>query len=341
MPTALKALWRWHGPVFGVGALCVLANGRGLGPLWYTGVVLLVVGGLMRWTLGRSQRPRGERPAVPVGVPVTGRWMVLNGPATKVPSHVHSHAQTYAVDLKHDPAPAQDGADVPAPPPFNWLVPFGRRPRHYSSFGAPVLAVADGVVVTTASKQRDHLSRTSLPGLAYLYLEGFVRTLGRPRHLLGNHVVMDLGDGVYAVYAHLRRGSLRVAAGDRVAVGQEIATCGNSGNSSEPHLHFQLMDGSDVMTARGLPFAWRYLDDDGRRRTGVPEDFAHVVADRDGHLADPDGRVTGPEGRVAGPEGRVAGPVGRVADRDGRVASGRDEPEPGGGAVQGRDIRTR
>ncbi|MFE1402164.1 M23 family metallopeptidase [Streptomyces sp. NPDC058770] len=284
----LTRLWTWHGPVFGAGALCVLVNRQGLGLLWYIGVALLVVGGLMRWTLGRSQRPRRERPAVSVGVPVAGRWMVLNGPATKVPSHVHSHAQTYAVDLKHDPPASRDGVEAPSPPAFNWFVPFGRRPRRYPSFGAPVLAVADGVVVTTVSGRRDHLSRTSLPGFLYLYLEGFVRTLGRPRHLLGNHMVLDLG-GVYAVYAHLRRGSLRVTAGDRVTAGQEIAECGNSGNSSEPHLHFQLMDGPDIMTAHGLPFAWRYLDDDGTRRTGIPEDFAHVFADRDEAGADETG----------------------------------------------------
>ncbi|MER7053982.1 aldo/keto reductase [Streptomyces sp. NPDC000351] len=59
--------------------------------------------------------------------------------------------------------------------------------------------------------------------------------------------------------------------------GQEIAECGNSGNSSEPHLHFQLMDGPDVMTARGVPFAWRYRDDDGVEHVGVPEDTRHCV----------------------------------------------------------------
>ncbi|MFF9351605.1 M23 family metallopeptidase [Streptomyces sp. NPDC014734] len=255
-------------------------NGKGLGPLWYSGVALLAVGGLMRWTLVRRQRPPRERSPVPVGMPVAGRWMVLNGPATKVPSHVHSLAQTYAVDLKLDPSPSAAGADAAGAPPFGWFLPFGRSPRRYPSFGVPLRAVADGVVVATASGQRDHLSRTSLPGLAYLYLEGFVRSLGLTRHLLGNYIVLDLGNGVYAVCAHLRRGSLRVAVGDRVTAGQEIAECGNSGNSSEPHLHFQLMDGPDVMTARGLPFAWDYLDDDGVRRTGVPEDFAHVVTDR-------------------------------------------------------------
>ena len=71
--------------------------------------------------------------------------------------------------------------------------------------------------------------------------------------MLGNHVVLDLGGGVYAALAHLRRGSLRVRPGDRVAPGQQLAECGNSGNSTEPHLHFQLMDHPSVLLAAGLP----------------------------------------------------------------------------------------
>lgn len=274
----LSGLWKRHGLIFGAGVLCILVNKQGLGPLWYTGVALLAIGGLMRWILARRQRPSRERlpVPVPVQVPVAGRWMALNGPGTKVPSHVHSHAQTYAIDLKCDPL--QDEADSPAAPPFRRLWPFGRRPRLYPSFGMPVLAPADGVVVATASRQRDHLSRMSLPGFAYLFVEGFIRSLGRPCHLWGNYILLDLGKGVYAGHAHLRRGSLRVAVGDRVTAGQQMAECGNSGNSSEPHLHFQLMDGPDVMTAHGLPFEWRYRDDDGMEQTGVPEDFAHVQA---------------------------------------------------------------
>jgi hypothetical protein len=59
---------------------------------------------------------------------------------------------------------------------------------------------------------------------------------------------------------------------------QPLAECGNSGNSSVPHLHYQLMDGPDVLTARGLPFSWEYTDDDGRRHSGVPENLTHLTA---------------------------------------------------------------
>ena len=187
--------------------------------------------------------------------------MARNGPAGKVPSHTHLLAQTYAIDL----------ARRPAPKPV-WLWPVARRPQSYPSFGELLPAPAAGRVVLATDGQRDHLTRTSLAGLFYVLAEGFVRSLGLPRHLLGNHVVLDLGNEVYAVFAHLRRHSLRVAVGDRVIAGQPLAECGNSGNSSEPHLHFQLMDSPDFMSARGLRFTWQYRDDHGHERSGVPAD---------------------------------------------------------------------
>jgi len=55
-----------------------------------------------------------------------------------------------------------------------------------------------------------------------------------------------------------------------VRAGQQLGECGNSGNSSDPHVHFQLMDGTDITTAHGLPFEWEYFSDDGAPRRGVP-----------------------------------------------------------------------
>ncbi|WP_077800845.1 M23 family metallopeptidase [Streptomyces sp. JHA26] len=204
----------------------------------------------------RSARRRiDKQPPAPVEVapPVTGRWSALNSPADKVPSHgTHHLAQTYAIDIAAEPA---DGPSRPAPV---WFWPVAHRNEAYPAFGASLHAVADATVVHAEDGQRDHLSRSSLLGVLYFWLiEGVCRMLGGSRRIVGNHVVLDLGGGTYALYAHVRRGSLEVRAGDRVVAGQVLGRCGNSGNSTQPHVHFQLMDGPDVDTARGVPFSWR------------------------------------------------------------------------------------
>ncbi|MEV5803695.1 M23 family metallopeptidase [Streptomyces parvulus] len=218
-------------------------------PLVLAYVLITVVN---RWGGGAPDAPGTGREPVEVGPPVSGRWSALNSPADRTPSHgVHAYGQTFAIDLVAEPGPG-------ARPGFRVLWPLTRRNRDFPAFGAPLLAVADATVVRARDTQRDHLSRTSLPALLYLMvLEGSVRELAGVRRVIGNHVVLDLGDGTHALYAHVRRGSLAVREGDRVAAGQVLAHCGNSGNSTEPHVHFQLMDGPDPDTARGVPFTWR------------------------------------------------------------------------------------
>ncbi|MFE3739680.1 M23 family metallopeptidase [Streptomyces sp. NPDC059096] len=235
---------------------------------WWTwlpagiGVALLI-------RMGRTARAEHavRPPAVEVDAPVRGRWSAVNSPADKVPSHgTYGYGQAYAIDIVADPAPgrepdpAQDPGSAPpsARPAFAWLWPIARRNRDFPAFGAPLLAVADATVVRASDVQRDHLSRNSLPALVYLMLfESAVREMTGAHRITGNQVVLDLGNGTYAMYAHLQRGSLRVRAGDRVTAGQVLGRCGNSGNSSEPHLHFQLMDHPDLNVARGVPFRWR------------------------------------------------------------------------------------
>lgn len=67
----------------------------------------------------------------------------------------------------------------------------------------------------------------------------------------GNHVIIDIGDGRYAFYAHLKPGSPKARNGERVRRGQ----VGNSGNSTEPHLHFHLSDGNSPLGSEGVPYA--------------------------------------------------------------------------------------
>ncbi|KQX37582.1 M23 family metallopeptidase [Streptomyces anulatus] len=232
------------------------------GPGWATtvlpaSVVLVLMAATMTLQV-RAAAPRGEpRPPVEVDPPVTGRWTALNSPADKVPSHgTHVYGQTYAIDIVAEPETEEGGAT--ARPPFRLLWPVVRRNRDFPAFGAPLLAVADATVVRASDGQRDHLSRNSLPALAYLMLiEANVRSILGAHRIIGNHVILDLGEGTFAVYAHVQRGSLRVKAGDTVRAGQRLGRVGNSGNTTEPHLHFHLMDGPDPDSARGVPFTWR------------------------------------------------------------------------------------
>ena len=78
--------------------------------------------------------------------------------------------------------------------------------------------------------------------------------------IAGNHVIVDLGGGHFALWAHLRPGSLRVKVGDHVKRGQVLGLVGNSGNSSEPHLHFQVMDGPSSLGSEGVPYAFDAFD---------------------------------------------------------------------------------
>ncbi|MFE1249653.1 peptidoglycan DD-metalloendopeptidase family protein [Streptomyces sp. NPDC058741] len=230
------------------------AVGRDLLPLVPAAVVTVT----SRWR-GAPDSPRVAPEPLAVAAPVTGRWSALNSPADRTPSHgIHAHGQTCAIDVLAEPGPG-------ARPGFGRVGPIARPPRDFPSFGAPVLSAADATVVRAADERRDHLSRHSPPGLVHLMpVEGVVRELTGTGRILGNHGVLDLGNGTYAAYAHLRRGSLTVREGDRVRAGRPIARCGDSGNSTEPRLHFQLMDAPDPDAARGVPFTWNGI--------GVPRD---------------------------------------------------------------------
>ena len=115
--------------------------------------------------------------------------------------------------------------------------------HNYTCYGADVLAVADGTVFETLNDLEDQKPGT-LPDPKTITLQ----------NVDGNHVVLDLSGGVFAFYAHLQKGSVRVKAGDRVKRGQLLGKLGNTGNTSAPHLHFHLMDGPSVLGSNGIPY---------------------------------------------------------------------------------------
>ncbi|PCR90451.1 M23 family metallopeptidase [Natrinema ejinorense] len=168
-------------------------------------------------------------------LPVEGEWTVVNGGPTRDTSHSWGIlAQRYAYDLvvTDDDGRSYEGS--------------GDRPAEYHCFGEPIVAPADGVVVAASDGHRD-----------YHRAGGWLDP--RQRDLRGNFLTIEHATGEYSVLAHLRNGSLEVSKGDRVERGERVARCGNSGNSSEPHLHFQLQDRPSFFRSMGLPIHFSNL----------------------------------------------------------------------------------
>jgi murein DD-endopeptidase MepM/ murein hydrolase activator NlpD len=128
----------------------------------------------------------------------------------------------------------------------------------YYAYGQPVLAAADGQIVAVLDGEAEDatlLQRAGEPLEAYVQriVERQNQQLTRgARGIIGNHVVIRHGDE-YSFYAHLKPGSVRVKVEDTVTRGQQIGSVGSSGSSTEPHLHFHVCDGPDVMACAGIP----------------------------------------------------------------------------------------
>ena len=120
----------------------------------------------------------------------------------------------------------------------------GTRNEQYFAYGAEVIAAANGTVVSI----RDDMPDVT-PNQALFAVQ-------QPGDYIGNHVIVQLRPDVWAVYAHLQPGSIAVGVGAEVTTGQLLGRVGNSGNSTAPHLHFQLSDGPDPLTSTSLPFVF-------------------------------------------------------------------------------------
>jgi hypothetical protein len=134
----------------------------------------------------------------------------------------------------------------------------------YADYDADVLAVADGTVVTMQDTLDDQ-APGKLPDVNTMTLA----------NVDGNQVVLDLGGGVYAFYAHLRKKSIPVTVGQHVKRGQLLGKLGNSGNTTAPHLHFHLMEGVSVLGSNGIP----YVIDNFALAGKIPADKDPAIAD--------------------------------------------------------------
>jgi len=192
--------------------------------------VLQIGGNFVPYLRYRGRLPGHDRhvPDTAVTAPLDGEWTVVNGGVTRDTSHSWGLvAQRYAYDFvvtEDGDTHAGDGGDL----------------HDYYAFGKPVRAPADGTVVKTLDRLRDYPN------------PGGGRAEWRTWQITGNYVVIEHDEDEYSMLAHLQEDSVSVEPGDEVERGDVVGRCGNSGNSSEPHLHFQLMDRSGFWTVASL-----------------------------------------------------------------------------------------
>jgi N-acyl-D-aspartate/D-glutamate deacylase len=198
--------------------------------------------------LGERQTPitttaasvRVASPVQPIGPPLRGGgWLAGNGPANGsghrravLPVDGAARiAQRFAIDwVQLGPGHATFSGD----PKDN---------RNYFAYGEEILAVAAGIV----SDVKDGLPE-NVPGITSRAIPITLDTAG------GNYITVDLGHGRYAFYAHAQPGSIRVRVGQKVRRGQVLGLVGNSGNSTEPHLHFHVADAISPLGSEGIPY---------------------------------------------------------------------------------------
>jgi hypothetical protein len=189
-------------------------------------------------------------PADPLVVdsPLTGEWaMLAGGRSALISHHYRTPIVSNAVDFVRldEEGRGHDGDR--------------KREQAWYGFGEPVLSPADGTVVSVADVHTD---------------EPVGNTGQKPSY--GNHILIDIGSGRYAVLGHLQQGSARVSEGERVRLGQQIAAVGDSGDSLVPHLHFQVQDSPDFgEQVRTVPIVFRnvVLIRGGRESTSAEADL--------------------------------------------------------------------
>ena len=165
-------------------------------------------------------------------LPFEGKWTVFNGGIGKELSHSWGIIpQRYAYDfiIMDDNGKSLEGDN--------------KKLKSYFCYGKNIISPADGTVVKISNNHKD-----SRVNGKKVYCDTW--------DIRGNFIVINHAKNEYSVCAHLIPGSIAVRKGDKVKQGDVIGKCGNSGNTSEPHLHFQLQSGKSFFASVGLPISF-------------------------------------------------------------------------------------
>ena len=169
-------------------------------------------------------KPAPEKHETQLSLPFKGSWLVFWGGDTRELNHHHDEPnQRFALDLL---GVGEDGKTQQGD---------GTRNEDFYAFGRELSAPAEGTVIEVIDGVRDNN-----PGSM------------NPYSALGNCVVIQHREGEVSVLAHLKQGSIVVKVNDNVKRGQLLGKCGNSGNSSEPHLHYHLQNAAVLQDGLGI-----------------------------------------------------------------------------------------
>jgi murein DD-endopeptidase MepM/ murein hydrolase activator NlpD len=196
--------------------------------------------------------PVPERNSMKMLLPFRSEWLVFwGGDTEELNHHVVDEPQRRAFDLVVvDQAGKTHRGD-------------GFKNQDFFSWGQEILAPADGLVVEAIDGVRDNE-----PGKMNTY------------SIVGNAVFLEHAKNQVSLLAHLQRGSVRPKAGDRVKRGDLLGLCGNSGNSSEPHLHFHLMNTPMMQDGTGVKVFFERLKVTREGKTEEREDYSPIKGDR-------------------------------------------------------------
>lgn len=183
--------------------------------------------------------------------PFHGRCLVQNSPANRVPSHgTDLFGTAFAIDfvpVDRENRSARFSATALLRP---------EAPEKFIGFGPPVISPVTGTVVLSDDHAEDHAAYRGLSSMGYALTQARRAAAGWGT-LAGNYVVIqESRSGRYVALCHLRWGSVRVRLGQDIQIGAQVAEFGNSGNSTEPHVHVQAVDSLEFERAVGLPLSF-------------------------------------------------------------------------------------